>query len=589
MEKIALLTANSSSLKGRGFGTLYTRLSNGENDDEEAGLSRAPIGLREIEVLFALCKAAPLIDDHEKASQLLDRLSPYLLEAHTQAFVPSPFLKNIEPSPWEALTYHLTNAILSLGLQHDDLHDAALECTTRYLNNCLQIVSRPASPQSNESQIKVEDRQDVATVAVSLLGFLQATSAHADFYNVGEMVDIIRSLRDILDENFMISVEGVFSSIRTSDMSKGDIGEWKFYTKRYAASGHPLGAMLLQRDFMRLLVSCSSLQTCNAEQMHRTDVFEILTNREYGVTNGHHHASSVLIEIMAELAAESMRLLEEGSDYLQLGSAWQQHLAFSVKAHSLHTFLNCMIVDEEIADVDLLMSWLENVMGDPRSMADDTLAAVVLQSMAVIAKFSPTIASTLSRLLPRFIVQSGIKGEIVTIAARSLTYILRLLSQDAVITGLYSLGNVLSATGTDRTVRGTDAMNGTVRPSKAVGHQSHNLTHHSTGSAISLDMSGEEETSAAYGSIICAIVTIATSCNDAKIAALAQSMLLQKLGRISLAIDFHIIKEAAVLALASGETEFKSLLKLYDKLCHDGVKTRDTTLLGAVMLIQTLT
>ena len=585
MEKIAFLTAKSPSTKGPGFGTLYTGLSKGETNSEERGLSRAPIGLREIEVLFALCKAAPSIDDHERASQLLGRLSPYILEAHTQVFLPSPFLKNIEPSPWEALTHHLTEAILSLGLKHDDLHDAALECTLGYLKNCLQVVSRPVSPHSDESEIKNEDRQDVATVVVSLLGFLQAASAHADFYDAGEMVEVIRAVRNILDENFMIAVEGVFSSIRTADGSSGDTGEWKAYTKRYAASGQPLGAMLLQRNFMRLLVSCSSLQTCSAEQLHRTDVFEILTSDYGGIMNGHHHASTALIEIMTELAAESMRLLEDGSDYLQLGSTWQQHLAFSLKAHSLHTFLNCMIVDEDIADVDVLMLWLESAMGDPKSMTDDVLATVVLQSMAVVAKFSPAIASTLSRQLPRFIVQSGIKGEIVTIAARSLTYILRLLSQDAIITGLYSLGNVLSASGTDRAARGTDAMNGTVRSSKTTGQQGQTLTQHSTGSAISLDMSGEEETSAAYGSIVRAVVTIATSCKDVKIAALAQSMLLQKLGRISLAVDFHIIKEAAVLALESGETEFKSLLKLYDRLGHDGVKARDTILLGAVRLL----
>ena len=541
------------------------------------------MGIQEVEVLFALCKAAPLLDDYEKACQLLGQLSPYLLEAQTQDFAPSPFLKRIEPSPWEALTYQLTKAILSLGLRHDDLHDTVQEYNITYLKNCLRLVRRPASPQSNQSQITAEDSQDVATVTLSLLGFLKAASAHADFFNVDEMVDMIRSLRDILDENFMISVEGAFSSIRTSDESQHQLAEWKIYTKRYAASGQPLGAMLLQRDFIRLLVSCSSLQTCSTEEMHKTDVFEVLISNESSISKGSHDASNALIELMTELAVESMRLLEDGSDYLKLGSAWQQHLAFSVKAYSLHTFLNCMILDEDIADIDILMSWLESAMGDRTSMADETLASVVLKSLPVIARFSPAIASSLSRSLPRFIVQSCMKGESVALAARSLTYILRLLSLDAVITGLYSLANVLSAgSGTDRTARGADIPNGIPKNPKVVTLQNQLSTHHSTTSAISLDMSGEEETSAAYSSIVCAVVTIATNCKDAKIAALAQSMLLQKLGRISLALDLHIIRETAELALASEETEFKSLLKLYDRLCHEAVKDKNATLLGAV-------
>ena len=536
-------------------------------------------------MLFALCKVAPLLDDYERACQLFDRVSPYLHEVHTQEFAPSPFLKKIEPSPWEALTYQLTKAILSLGLKQDDLHDIILECIIKYLNNCLQVTRRPASPQSNQSQISAEDSQNVATVTLSLLGFLEAASAHADFFAVDEIVEFMRLLRDILNENLMISVEGVFSSIRTSDVFHNHLAEWKIYTKRYAASGRPLGAMLLQRNLMRLLVSCSSLQISSAEEMRRTDVFEVLTRNESSNSEANHHTSSALVELMTELAAESMRLLEDGSDYLKLGSAWQQHLAFSVKAHSLHTFLNCMILDEEIADIDILMPWLESAMGDPMSMADEALANVVLKSLPVIAKFSPAIASALSRSLPRFIVQSGMKGASVALAARSLTYILRQLSPDAVITGLYSLANVLSAgSGSDRTTWATDTPNGIPKNPKTAGQQNQLSTHHSTTSAISLDMSGEEEMAAAYGSIVCAVVIIATSCKDAKIAALAQSMLLQKLGRISLAVDLHIIREAAELALASGETELKSLLKLYDRICHDGVKERNVILLGAVYI-----
>ena len=547
-------------------------------------LSQSPINLWELDTLFALCRAAPLLVDVETSQRLLKQLAPYLLEAPTQAIAPSPFLRSIGPSPWEALSYDLASAVLAIGIKHQVLHHQVIDCTIGYLRNCLRAVNSTSAkcPDSDSTgDVSIEETLDTAALTVSLLGFLEAVSLYIDFYDVSERLDLVNLVRQILDENLMVSVEGVFSSIRTSESTNRALLDWKSYARRYAAAGRPLGAMLLQRGFMRLMVSCSSLEVSDADQLRRTDIFEILTSDKELTLREHHDASTALLELLSEVSTESMRLLEDGSDYLQLGSAWQQRLAFTVKAYTLNTFLNCMVADEDIANADVLMLWLDDTMADPVQMADDTLAFVVLKSMAVVAKFSPAIASSLSRSLPRYIVQGGIKGETVLVAARSLTFILRMLSQDAVITGLYSLGNVLSArSGTDRAIGGADYTNGTLNSSKNTGQ----YTQHSTGSAISFDLSGEEETAAAYGNIVRAIVTMASICQDDKITALAQSMLVQKLGRVSLAVDLYIITETAKLAVVGGPTEFKSLLKLYARLGHDAVVRNNSTLLETVGL-----
>lgn len=530
--------------------------------------------------MFALCQAAPLLDHVDNADRLLTQLSPYLLQAHAQMIAPSPFLRLIQPSPWEALSYNLTKALLAIGIRHPDLHDPIFVSITGFLRNCLYTVNaasgnRPHS-EGSSSNNGIKEDFELAAVSVSLLGFLEAASLYTNFFNISERYDLVDLLRQILDESLMVSVEGVFSSIRTSESPSKNSMDWKSYTKRYAASGRPLGAMLLQREYMRLLVSCSSLQVSPAEKLQKTDVFDILTDERNFPAQEQDNASTTLLELLSEVAAESMRLLEDGSDYLQLGSAWQQRLAFAVKAHTLHTFLNCVVLDEEIADADVLLSWLEDTMADPIQMADETLACVVLKSMAVIAKFSSAIASNLSRSLPRFIVQGGVKGETVIVAARSLTLVLQMLPQDAMITGLYSLGNVLSArAGTDKAIGTSDVLNGTANSAKPTAQ-------HSTGSAISLVLSGEEETFAAYANIVRTIVGIANICQDDKITALAQSMLIQKLGRVSLTIDLHIITETARLATVGGFVEFKSLLKLYARLGHDAIVRGNQILLDTV-------
>ena len=541
--------------------------------------------LSELDVLFALCKVAPLLDHVDDADRLIRQLSPYLLEAHTQSIAPSPFLRLIQPSPWEALSCHLAGALLAIGIRHPDLHDQVFVCIIEYLRNCLDAVNAAAGNASHSerssSEHGVEENLEIAAVSVSLLGFMEAASLYTNFYSVSERYDVVELLRQILDENLMVSVEGVFSSIRTSEGTSKILMDWKSYTKRYAASGKPLGAMLLQRGFMRLLVSCSSLQVSSAEKLQKTDTFEILTAEADFTPHEQQNATTSLLELLSDIAAESMRLLEDGSDYLKLGSAWQQRLAFAVKANSLHTFLNCMVVDEDVADADILLSWLEDTMADPIQMGDDTLSSVVLKSMVVVAKFSPAVASNLSRSLPRFIVQGGVKGDTVSVAARSLTLVLNMLPQDAIITGLYSLGNVLSArAGTDRTIGGSDVPNGAANSSRITTQYS----QHSTGSAISLDLSGEEETSAAYGNIVRSIVSIANICHDDKITALAQSMLVQKLGRVGLTMDIHIITASARLATVGGIVEFKSLLKLYARLGHEAIIRGNQILLDTVRL-----
>ncbi|MCJ1464699.1 phosphatidylinositol-4- kinase [Pseudocyphellaria aurata] len=378
-----------------------------------------------------------------------------------------------------------------------------------------------------------------------------------------------------MSEDFMVSVEGVFSSIRTSKTTSKDVMNWKSYTKRYAALGQPLGAMVLQHRFMKLLVSCSSFFIASSEQLQQSDMFDILMSKESLRHLDYDEDGGVaLVELLSEVVIEEMRLLDDGADYLQLGSAWQQRLAFAVKAQALIIFLNCMIVDEEIADLDRLMSWLENSMADSVQMADNTLACVVLKSMAVVARFSSTIASTMSRSLPRFIVQGGVQGETITVAARSLTYIFQLLSQDAAITGLYSLGNVLS-TKSNADKQQDNSLN--------VPGNVGRYGQHSTGSAISLDLSGDEEIVVVYGNIVRAIVSIASDCQDEKITALALSMLLQKLGRIGLAVDLHIITGAAALATTGGSQELKSLLKLYSRISHDAEVQSNDILIEAVL------
>ena len=541
--------------------------------------------MEELHVLLALCKSGPPSDGFESAERLLDQLAPYLLEAHSQSIVPSPFLRKIEPSPWEALTYHLVAALLALGIRYSRLRVKVYEYTARYLKGCKQFVADldVSQTQENNGSLGLDPQTilDRASISVSILGFLEAASIYFNFYNDSQQFEIISLLKGILTETFLLTVEGAFSSIRTSDSKARDVKDWKFFTKQYASLSRPLGATLLQLGFMKLLVSCSSMQVAAVEDLQRIDIMEIHLSKKQPVRTPYNEENAALIQLIADIAEDEIRLLQDGADYLQLGSAWQQRLAFAVKRYSLISFLNCMILDQECADAGDLMSWLDDTLADPVQMADHDLAATVLKSMATVAKTSPATASALSRSLPRFIVQSGVTGPTVTVAARCLAYILQTLSQDAIITGLYSLGNVLSGSSTvDR------GIGSSLSPENALGslRVSSNYAQQNSGSAISLDLNNRsgEDASAVYQNAVYAIVGIATTCEDDKIIALAQSMLLQKLGRINLAVDLSIITGTAKLFEGASQADLKSPLKLYTRLCHDGLVQSNATLLETV-------
>jgi phosphatidylinositol 4-kinase A len=538
-------------------------------------------------VLLALCKAAPLLSTSRSAERLATQLAPYILEAHTQIFLPSPFFRDIEPSPVEALSYNLTTALLSLGTNHGiALQDFISGNFWSYLQGCAKaaqdIVSGQQPDDGNGSPPDVERAINVARLMISMLGFLDATATYADFWTAAERLTLIKRVKSILSEAFLVCVETAFSTIRNSHSSDRHIKEWKRCFRHYAAIGRPLGAMLLQRSFTSLLVAGSSLLLVDVDVLRGKDVLDLMLSgnempRPSSSRSG--ETSLTTIETMADLASDEMSLLEDGADYLRLGSAWQQRLAFAVKAGALTSYLNCAMLNDDAADVDVLMAWLEETLADPIQIADEYLASVVLRCMALVAKISPGLAPSVSRILPRFIVQGGAPSRTVATASACLAYVLRMLSQDAVITTLYTLGNVLSSgMSTERALAGGingEVLNGNGTANFYTGKQS-------TGSAISLAITGEEETSAVYGNVVQAICGIACSCNDEKITALAQSMLLQKINKVSKTVNAKIIVEAAVLAVNGGPLEFKSLLKLYAKLTQDGVAQNDEGLLGAV-------
>jgi phosphatidylinositol 4-kinase len=508
-----------------------------------------------------------------------------MLEAHVQVFVSSPFFRNVDPCPTESLAFHVTGALLSLGLNFGDLHEAISDGIAAFISACSRAAESVLSPRTNDfDTLHLEDAIRTVTIAVALLGFLDAASAQADFWKAGGRTALIQRVRQLLSEPFLVAVNTSLSTIRNSHSHDRDVKQWKRNLRQYAASDRPLGAMLLQRSFMWLLASSTSLLVADAALLRDNHILDLLMSREGSWRTGsiaNRDSDFHSVEVYANLAMEQMTYLDADADFVKIASPSEQKLAYAVKSAAIIAFLNCLSLNEEALDPDVLMNWLQETLADPEQMADGTLASVVLRCLALLCHLSPGFSSIVSRLLPRFLVQTIRHQETVAVASKSLAFVVKLLSKDGVISTLYTLGNVLSpdAEGaiTDGQIDGL--------PIGENGITSIYAGRHSMGSSISLQMIDEEQTAMVYGNIVQAICSIASVCDDEKITALAQSMLLQKLDKMNTIIDAQIISGAAALALGGGQLEFRSLLKMYSRICHIGVVEKKDYLLDAVSSI----
>lgn len=509
------------------------------------------------------------------------QLIPYILEAHSQTFVPSPFFRKISPCPTESLAFHVTAALLALGINYNELKETVSDGIWAFTNACSRATESVLSPRTGDPEnLNLDEAVRTLNIAVAILGFLDAASAQSDFWKAGGRLGLIQKLKQLLSEPFLIAIETSLSTIRNSHSDDREVKEWKRHLKLYIAAGRPLGAMLLQRSFMWLVLSSTSLMIADGSQLKQSHILDLLMdNNRAALTNGRAvDAELQAIEMHANLAIDQMNYLEAGADFARLGSPSQQKLTFAVKSAAIISFMSCAVLNEAAADPEVLINWLQEALDDPVQMADPVLASTTVRCLALLCHISPAFSPTVIRALPRFLVQAAPQGNVGNVASKSLAFVLNMLSKDAVISTLYSLGNVLSPE-TEGTITNGN-MNGT-----AGGEHNLNSVYqhrHSNDSSISVQMDGEEEASAVYGNVVQAICGIASACEDEKITALAQSMLLQKLDKVNTSVDAQVISGAAALALSGGQLEFRSLLKMYNRICHIGVVDKKEFLLAAV-------
>ncbi|KAI5302584.1 phosphatidylinositol-4- kinase, partial [Ascosphaera pollenicola] len=543
------------------------------------------VSVRELEILLALCKVAPAITDEEYAGRLVSHLARYLPNLYTLRFRPSPCLRRIKPNPLEAVSRAVSTALLYLACRFDSFSATVKEACTAFLDNSVgAVIALPALQPKADDDNACHDPAVLAAVAsitVCISSFMEVAGNFAYLWSPSERLAIINLVRELLSEQFLLTVETALSQLRAINYTVRTLLDWKRYISRYDTKGTPLGSILLRRSLVIFVQRATSLAQSDKPCTDADSSLEAyITN--LSTLRAQVDVHPPLVEASAEVIVDQIASLDTCPAVLVNDTTSQQCLILSLRAFAVVGFLNCLILAEDYANPDLLLTWLDQTLTGTGQSGYSDLTSTALKCMVVLAEVSPPSAQNINRSLLRFLTQNGQTGSTANTAARCLAETLRRASQDMVIGTLYSLGNFLSSSGPHMDITDTskfETIAAALFPSDPRLHEQEQPIEE----AYSLPIEDELSAYAIYKNVVHSIVTIASSTKDTNIVALAQSILMQKIGITNILVDTCIILESAQLALFNDLTEFEVLLKLYSRMYRNSLLRGDNLVLSAVL------
>jgi hypothetical protein len=386
------------------------------------------------------------------------------------------------------------------------------------------------------------------------------------------MARLIPQIQLLLDGHLLVGVESLLSSLnkitssrmsssastrsRSSSNSDTELGYLLRISTRYTNEGEPLGALMIQLQILRLLehvcyVSCRSVK-------NEKPAFLPLK----GFKTRFSVLGSAVLSAVSELAETQIGSIEASADFLKFQTSPHQDLSLSLKATSIH--LACISYISGYKHNTNLPSLVQNILIDNGQMTHHDLGLACLDSLAAISMNCHEHASDLNRSLRNYIVHTHSPhlqtfSPTVCVAAQRLAWCLSAISNDKVVSTLYSLVNVLASSSSSATDRGATSLH----PRTALSLM--NFDQRTVASSISLSLKTEDQRQQVYSNVVQAIAEMVLELKDEKIAELMISLLGQKFGRVNDGVDKSLIWGLAKISTIVKEKDFRRILKLHAK------------------------
>lgn len=513
-------------------------------------------------MLLALARSAGHLQDQSQALKLVRVLGRYLCENPLQRYNNSSSIRNIKPSPWQVSTKCLVRAIIELQSKFG-YDSSVLEESHIILNRYLEIIfSAFLSPET------FEDPSQFFPVLFSIQGFLEGVSSRVLLLPYSFINRFLFKLKEVFTTDFFLTVESTVgkynaklaredysTALKNLNLSSSSDHVWEYYVEIYARSNLQLGALQINYYICQFTHAVSA-KLINSKSLS-IDLFDLLTIDPQ--RNEIETFDDETVQLVLDLTLSQITNLDEGADYIELGSPEKINLAYSMKASALQVIGALVHLKQYPADeaVKLVVSSISHDYG----MSNPIFAVCVFKLASLLILYNDEIGSIIIKYLSHFITIPTVTSNLVKECAGSLVFGLKTMSQDVVVSTIYTLINALAVdpdTGS--------AVNTISRTSSMVG------TDGTVTEAAHVNL---------YRNAITAVVAIASKYGDEQVAGLACTVLNQKVNS-SVALDREVFLGMCDLIVYVSEKEFRTIWKSFSAFVFGSFKSDSTEQLALV-------
>lgn len=559
------------------------------------------ISLREFEVLLALCESTTCDMKFPKQAEVLaSKFRLYLLELPSQQFSEAVLESLGRSSPWYIVGERLSSALVNLAFKFDDL------LLTSVVDTFTQFVEKFFTAQPELSHY------------LTLLGVLAGLTKNARLFTTSpDAFKVFVMLDNSVDSaEFLNSVEAYCSQSHVDLRQYADLDSQDFSPILFVeALGRLMCAITnsilgnADRPLLDFLLS-------NAAKDHDESDGLIIGNgvaNGNGVSNGNGYHNGFSLEItsvassefgpgrlsdsdvemtrsLADIAAAKMDFLDRGETYIVYSTFARLKLGYLAKSHFLQV-IACGI-SSDVVDFSIGKTIFHNAIGIHDVMLDSNLGATVIQLGALLVFKDPSVGTSLTRVFTSLVANPKMNVGYCQVASKSVGLASKVLSQDAVVTTIYALTNLLfvgndglqlqARSRRNTSLRGT-VENGTNGTADANPHRlirNNTLTRRqsiiSERDSVSFN---ELEYKKVCENAVTAISEVVAACGDESVSTLAVTILSQKAIKLTSTVAPLLLHGLVSCAPYLPTREFLVLVKLLHRLSVEAFQNKNTEIL----------
>lgn len=575
-KKLAKLAVENtpSSLRQADQHDEFTHLLSQIHHDD---LSKVEMSIQEFEILVALCESTKHdMKFPRQAEMLLHQIKLHLLELPHQKFQSQVLKRFVKPTPWTLLATNLTLAAINLAFKFD----------SQFFDQAIDVLHDFVRTFFNNKSLEHSDYLTLCGVIESLIKNPKVLTASPAGSKIFTTLDTCVDNFEFLNE-VEIYLSLIFRSDNVHELAyllevEDDIVEFSpiYYIKQISRLMYSMLNHILNNESSPLL-DFLLLKIYNDVD---TD------SPRFDVQESH----MKMIKTLTDLALQKMEFLDRGESFIVYSTYNRLKLGYVAKSYCLQ-IIGCGMFTDNM-DIAICRKLFKNCLSIYDVMLDSDLGYSVIQLGSLLMFKDESIGSSLTRAFTALVANPMFNNEYCAKASKSVGLASKVLSQDAVITTIYALTNLLfvnhdvrgnarrntlsKKVSTPNIGSGNLSANGSVNGSTngSVNGSGHITRTHSSASLID-----DNEYLQVCDNAIIAISSIVERCNDESVSTLAVTILSQKTARLDSVIGPKLLKGLVLCAPCLPEKEFLILNKLINKLSLDAINSGNQNLLASLI------